>query len=120
MNDKRHWNCVSLRGGAIAEPLAAECKFYLCLGPVRGMHFRVRTRPVFVIFVPDISLTCPAGQVPSSTLTRCPRRNSTMSFSFENCCARVVLTRMDIPLAPRIRTQRNFSMRPSAIAYTMA
>jgi hypothetical protein len=56
---------------------------YFTLGPPRGMHFRDRITPVSVILVPDTSLICPAGQLPSSTLTRWPRRNSTMSCSRE-------------------------------------
>ena len=66
---------------------------YFCLGPTRGIHFRAQTTPVAVILVPDTSLIWPAGQVPSSTLTRCPSRKLTISCSRPTvACACVAAT----------------------------
>ena len=45
------------------------------------MHFRVTTNPVGFIVDPDTSLISPAWHDPSSTSTRCPNRNPTMSCS---------------------------------------
>ena len=64
------------------------------------MHVCERTIPFDVILVPEISLIWPAGQVPSSTLIRCPSRRSPISRSRETGCA--VLTTDARPLAPKI------------------
>ena len=85
-------NLSSLRGPAAGSSAPARPRdeaLYFCLGPKRGMHFCTRTIPVEVILAPEISLTWPAGQVPSSTLMRCPSRKSPISCSRETCCANV-------------------------------
>jgi len=83
-----------------------RARAYRCLGPRRGMHFCARTMPVEVILVPEISLTWPAGQVPTSTLTRCPSRNSPMSCSRETCCAGVEVARKDKAQPPSTESER--------------
>ena len=67
-------------GLLVGEVTRREYRLYrFCFVPSRGMHLRVRSTPDVVICDPETSLICPAGQVPSSTRTRWPRRKSTMS-----------------------------------------
>src|SRR5207253_9053113 len=54
----------------------------------RGTHLRVRCTPDVVICAPWTSLIWPAGQEPSSTITRWPSLRSTMSCSRDTIICR--------------------------------